>query len=72
MNELIGEYEVVEPLKIKNGGMSRWGIVKKNNQEYFIKEWLNPVYPTKDSGLSESTIERKKKICKDFEENKKK
>ena len=50
-----------------NSGNAKWGFAVKNGVEYFVKQFLSPVYPSKSAGLSPVQIEQKTKICKDFE-----
>lgn len=49
MSEIMNQYELLEPFQNKNAGFSRWTYAKKNNKDYFLKEFLNPVYPTDES-----------------------
>ncbi len=61
--EIINGYDLEKGFTTKNSGFSRWGFGKKNGKEYFIKEFLSPVFP--DSlEISEETRIRKQKICK--------
>lgn len=71
MSTTIGNYKLNKPLSNKNAGCSKWGYGKKNKKEYFLKEFLTPVYPEDTIELSQATIDKKKKICKDFEEKEK-
>lgn len=66
----IGEYTLIGELKGDNSGYARWGFAKKGRKEYFIKEFLSPVYPADDSPLAPELIERKKSICARFEQRK--
>lgn len=68
---LINGYTMTSELSSKNAGFCRWGFCKKNGKAYFIKEFLEPVYPTDQNGLSKKTIERKQKICAAFFSRKK-
>jgi len=67
----INGYTMTSELTSKNAGFCRWGFCRKNGKDYFIKEFLEPVYPSEQNGLSPRTIERKKKICSDFFSRKK-
>lgn len=49
MNDIINDYELLEPFHNKDAGFSRWTFAKKCGKEYFLKEFLDPVYPTDDS-----------------------
>ena len=64
--EYIGNY-VIDGFSNNNAGSSKWTFGEKDGKKYFIKEFLTPVYPQDDSGLSEKMLEKKRNICKDFE-----
>lgn len=61
-------YEVRGELKTNNSGFSKWGFADKNGKTYFIKEFIDPVYPVHEEILEPALIERKKKLCKEFED----
>lgn len=63
----INGYELIGELKNDNSGYSKWGFARKNGQKFFIKEFLSPIYPLDDSGLSEELLRKKRDICKQFE-----
>lgn len=65
MSEIHG-YKIIGELSSKNAGFCRWGFCKKGGREYFIKEFLTPVYPVNNNELSPKAIERKRRICEDF------
>lgn len=65
MTELNG-YRLSEALSTQNAGFCRWGFCVKNGHEFFIKEFLSPVYPSADSELSPKVIERKQRLCDTF------
>lgn len=65
MNNING-YILRENLTAKNAGFSQWGFCEKNGHEYFIKEFLTPVYPSDNRELSEKLLERKRRLCDDF------
>jgi len=67
----INGYTMTSELSSKNAGFCRWGFCKKNSKAYFIKEFLEPVYPTDKNGLSQKTIARKQRICAEFFSRKK-
>ena len=60
-------YELKGELKTTNSGFSKWGFAVKNGREYFIKEFIDPVYPVCTDLLDSDMIEHKKKICRDYE-----
>lgn len=71
MGEILNQYELIEPFHNKNAGFSRWTFAKKEDKSYFIKEFLDPVYPM-DVSLSENLREKRIRDCEEFEEKQKK
>ena len=41
----IGHYTLLQPMTSNKSGFSKWGFCRKDDKDYFIKEFLNPVYP---------------------------
>ena len=66
----VNGYEIIGELKSDNSGFSKWGFALKDGVEVFIKEFLSPVYPLNEGELSIEQIQRKKKICNEFEAEK--
>lgn len=66
----VNGYEIIGELKSDNSGFAKWGFAKKDGVEVFIKEFLSPVYPEDTAALSPEQIARKRRICMDFEKNK--
>ena len=62
----INGYKLTGELTTNNAGLCRWGFCTKDGREYFIKEFLSPVYPVEKGELSEKTIARKQGICEKF------
>lgn len=67
---MIRNYEIVGTLTTDNSGFSRWGRATCGGRTVFIKEFLTPVYPADDSGLSESLIRSKRMVCQEFYQKK--
>lgn len=65
----INEYKFLMPLQNKNAGFSRWTYAVRYGEEYFIKEFMNPVYPDEET-LSDTLRKKKIESCKRFEEKK--
>ncbi len=61
-------YQIRGELKTTNSGFSKWGFADKGGKTYFIKEFIDPVYPVCTDVLEPAMIERKKRICKEFED----
>ena len=74
MGQQIGEYFLMSPLQNQNAGFSRWAFATKNgdkSKKYFLKEFLDPVYPD-DKSLSEALRNRRIADCRMYEDEKKK
>lgn len=70
MSYYINEYRIEDKLQNKNSGFSKWGFCFKDGKQYFIKEFLHPIYPEVAAGkatMSERQVQRKKKECLEFE-----
>lgn len=68
----INGYYVSKQLTSDNSGFSKWGFCEKEGKEYFIKEFLNPVYPSEFVGLAPDIVERKIAQCGEWFAEKKK
>ena len=68
---VIKGYKLLGELSAQNAGFCQWGFCEKGGREYFIKEFLTPVYPSDNKDLSAKIIERKRKVCDDFYATKK-
>ena len=68
--ENIYGYQLVTELTSKNSGFGRWGFAVKDGRDYFIKEFLAPVWP--EDGLPISDTERRRRTveCQVFYQNK--
>jgi serine/threonine protein kinase len=64
---VMNHYVLDRPFSNQDAGFSRWTTAKKSGKEYFLKEFLDPVYPISTS-LSEALIERRKKECEAYEQ----
>lgn len=63
-------YELLEPFQNKNAGFSRWTYALRDNKIYFLKEFLDPIYPMAED-LSEEFVKESILACKEYEEKKK-
>jgi len=68
---VINNYEIIGELHNDKSGYAKWGFAKKNGNEYFIKEFLSPIYPIDEEELSQELLERRRNICNDFSRKKK-
>lgn len=64
----INGYTVIEELSSHNAGFCQWGFCRKNGREYFIKEFLTPVYPEGTPDLSADILARKRKLCDEYQQ----
>jgi len=67
----LGDYTVTQPLTTNKSGFSKWGFCTKDCIEYFVKEFLTPVYPVESIKLDPDLRERKIKQCIEWYEEKK-
>ncbi len=67
----IGEYTLIQPMTSNKSGFSKWGFCVKDGKEYFIKEFLNPVYPLDSIKLDFDVRQRKIKQCREWFNEKK-
>ena len=63
----IGKYIVTRDFSTLNAGRCEWGFANYNQQEYFVKRFLSPVYPGEDAPGSEKNKQEKRKRCQAFE-----
>lgn len=68
--ENIYGYQLTTELTNKNSGFGRWGFAVKAGKEYFIKEFLAPVYPEDSLPISAAERNRRVKECQTFYEEK--
>jgi serine/threonine protein kinase len=66
--DIIKGYTILQDFKTAGGGLSKWSFASKNKQEYFIKEFLSPKYPTPDAPGSPAFKNKKKLECEKFEQ----
>lgn len=71
MEDILNGYALVAPFQNKDAGFCRWTFARNSYVEYFIKEFLDPVYPTDDS-LSEKMKQSIIRNCDEFQEKRKK
>lgn len=67
LGDKIGKYTLTREFSTRNAGRCEWGYVTYNEQEFFIKRFLNPVYPGKDAPGSDKKNQEKRKRCDAFE-----
>lgn len=62
----VNGYLIRETLKATDGGNCRWGYAERYGKTFFIKEFLSPKYPDKDSKMSERLKEQRIQKCNDW------
>lgn len=68
--ERLGTYELSGALSNQNAGYSVWGFGKKNDKNYFIKQFVAQKYPANDTVSSPERLQKKIKECERFEQKK--
>lgn len=69
MNEVINGYELMMPFSNKGAGFSRWTLAAKEVREFFLKEFMNPVYPM-EVALEDEIKQQRIEECEEFEKKK--
>lgn len=68
--EMLGSFELTTPLSNQDSGFSVWGFARREGNEYFVKQFLSPIYPDDDKVSSPERIAKKIKQCRKFEQEK--
>lgn len=66
-DDVINGYRILEDFTTAGGGLCKWTFAERGGQQYFIKEFLSPKYPTAGSPGSPATKARKLSACQKFE-----
>lgn len=61
------QYTVTRDFDSANAGQCQWGFVEYKGTEYFIKKFLNPVYPGPSAPGSEKNKQKRREHCSEFE-----
>lgn len=69
MSEVLNQYLLETEFQNQNAGFSRWAFAVKGGEKYFIKEFIDPVYPMDDS-LDERLRMRRIADCREYENRK--
>lgn len=69
---MVGDYLVQKPLTNNRSGFSKWGFCEKDGVEYFLKEFVSPVYPAEEVKLDADIRKRKIDQCLAWHRQKKK
>lgn len=68
--DMIGRYQKITELNNDNAGTCMWCYAVRGGQEYFIKKFPEPKYPTSDSEASPKLVAKKLARCEKFEQKK--
>lgn len=68
--DMLGSFELITPLTNQNSGFSVWGFARREGNDYFVKQFLSPIYPDRDQVSSPERVQKKIKQCKKFEQEK--
>jgi len=60
-------YKLTTELSNEHSGFAKWGFAEKGKKEYFIKEFLSPIYPDVDSPISADLKLKKMNECDSWE-----
>ena len=63
----ISDYTLLGELKTTNSGFSKWGFARKGGRVFFIKEFIDPVYPVCVTLLTPEMLAHKRQICERYE-----
>ncbi|RCJ14587.1 serine/threonine protein kinase [Nostoc sp. ATCC 43529] len=67
VGDLVGKYTVTRDFDSANGGQCQWGFAEYGGEEFFIKKFLNPVYPGSKAPGSEKGKQKRRDQCYQFE-----
>lgn len=63
---VINGYTLTKELTNDNSGFAKWGFATKHKHEYFIKEFLSPIWPEANAPLSDAMRAKKEDECKEW------
>lgn len=69
---VINGYELISDFRNDNSGFSRWAFARKDGIEFFIKEFLTPVYPDDKVNLAPHLVKSRIELCEEFYNSKRK
>ncbi|BCJ41116.1 hypothetical protein GCM10010168_45860 [Actinoplanes ianthinogenes] len=67
LGENIGGYTVVAEPTNSGGGRCVWSFAERGGRDYFIKQFLDPKWPTDESMGSPASKARRRAVCLEFE-----
>jgi len=67
MGETVNGFKIVSEPTTSGGGRCVWAFAERQGKRYFIKQFLDPKWPTEASMGSEASKERRRDECREFE-----
>ena len=67
MAEVLNGYEIEKPFQNRDAGFSRWTTGRKDGNRFFLKEFLDPVWPA-GTGLREDLCREAISVCRAYED----
>lgn len=67
MFQEINGYRLLAPFTTAGAGSARWTFAEKDGEEYFLKEFLSPVYPVDSTPMPDGVRARRKAQCAEYE-----
>lgn len=65
--EHIADYELLDDLRMAGGGNGLWAFARRDGEEFFLKQFVSPVWPPDGASLPPTQIEKRRAKCQDFE-----
>lgn len=70
MDQYINGYRLLSPFTTAGAGSARWTFAEKDGVEYFLKEFLAPVYPVDSIPMPDAIRASRRAACEAYEMNK--
>lgn len=64
--EKIREYQTVTDFTTAGSGSASWCFAKRDGKEYFLKQFLSPVFPNRELCASDELYEKQRDECAEF------
>lgn len=62
-------YTLEGELANNNSGFSKWAFAIKKGKKYFLKEYMQPVYPVDEESMSETQLSNRRTECAEYEKD---
>lgn len=70
MEQYINGYRLLSPFTTAGAGSARWTFAEKDGKEYFLKEFLAPVYPVDSIAMPDAIRATRRSACEAYEKSK--